>query len=408
MGFEFFIAKRYLRSKRKIQFVSVINAISIIGITVGVAALLIVLSVFNGFTGVVENVLVSFDPHLRVEKKAMTKNDLVSLGEILSRHSNVAGLSPFVSGKAMLVSRSFGKVVFLKGIDDKTVGVATGLKEKIVLGKLALSDSDQVGAVVIGLTLSDRLGAVVGDEIAVVSPYVMSSTMTPFGQQAPARFKITGIFESNNKEYDGSYAYVSIPSAQQLFNMESQYSGVELRLRNIDDSENLKTRLLQQLPREYQISTWYDLHKDLYSVMKIERWIAYILLCLIILVASFNMLGSLTMSVVEKRRDIGVLKSMGASTQSITRIFLFEGVLVGVLGTILGICLGLILLYLQLQYQLFSLDPTVYIIPAIPVEIHFGDFLSVSVASIVLSIIASYLPARRAARVIPVEAIRWE
>lgn len=408
MQFEFFIARRYLRSKRTVQFVSVINAISVVGITVGVAALLIVLSVFNGFTGIVESILVSFDPHLRIEKAVMTESDRSSVEKLLASTPDVAGFSPFVAGKAMLVSKSYGRVVFIKGIDEETVGTTTGLRQKIVLGNLALHDSGGVGAIVIGLSLADRLGAVVGSEIAVVSPYVMSSALSPFGRELPSRFRIVGVFESNNKDYDAHYAYVSLASAQRLLNMEGRYSGIEMRLRDIDDAESMKAELSRRLPESFQVSTWYDLHKDLYSVMKIERWVAYILLCLIIIVASFNMFGSLTMSVIEKRRDIGVLQSMGASARSVTRIFLFEGVVVGVLGTALGLCLGLSLLYLQIRYQIFPLDPTVYIIPAIPVEIHVIDLLTVSIASVILTVVASYVPARLAARVIPVEAIRWE
>jgi len=408
MAFEFFIAKRYLRSKRSVQFVSIINWISVVGITVGVAALLVVLSVFNGFTGIVESILVSFDPHVRVEKSGMTDDDRSSVEKVLARMPDVAGYSPFVSGKAMLVSKSYGRVVFIKGIDEKTIGTTSGLRQKMILGNLAFHDSAGAGSIVIGLTLADRLGAVVGDGIAVVSPYAMNSTLAPFGRMLPLRFAVVGVFESNNKDYDAHYAYVSIASAQRLLNMEGQYSGIEVRLHDIGDAEAVKAELSRRLSGDFRVSTWYDLHKDLYSVMKIERWIAYILLCLIILVASFNMFGSLTMSVLEKRRDIGVLKSMGASARSVTRIFLLEGLVVGVLGTVLGLCLGFGLLEAQMRYQLFPLDPTVYIIPAIPVEIHLMDLLSVSIASVVLSLIASYFPARRASRVIPVEAIRWE
>jgi lipoprotein-releasing system permease protein len=159
---------------------------------------------------------------------------------------------------------------------------------------------------------------------------------------------------------------------------------------------------------ECKVSTWYDLHRDLYSVMKIERWMAYIILCLIVGVATFNVLGSLTMGVIEKRRDIGILKALGASQASITRLFMFEGILVGTIGTVVGALLGLLVCYLQIQYQLFPLDPSVYIIPAIPVEVRWTDFVAVSLASMLLSTAASLYPARRAAQLLPVEAIRWE
>lgn len=409
MLFELFIAKRYLRTKRKIQFVSAINLVSVIGITVGVAALLIILSVFNGFSNVVTSILISFDPHLRIEKQGgVSTAEYESVSSLLASNSGVLGFSPFISGKAMVVSRSSSKVVYIKGVDEQKIGAASGLNDKIVLGSLTLGDSAGVASVIVGLTLADRMGVVVGDEITVVSPYVMSAALTPFAQVVPSKFRISGVFESNNREYDANYAYVSIASAQQLFKLHDRVSGIELRLKEIKMVDEARSQLLQQLPPDLHVLSWYDLHKDLYSVMKVERWVAYILLSLIILVASFNMLGSLTMSVVEKRRDIGVLKSMGATPRSIVRIFMLDGMLVGIIGTILGIGLGLIVIYLQVTYHLFPLDTTVYIIPAIPVEIHVEDFVTVSLASLLLSSLASYYPARRAAGVIPIEAIRWE
>ncbi len=409
MGFEFFIARRYLRSKGTIQFISVVNIISIIGLTVGVSALLVVLSVFNGFSEVVSSILISFDPHLRIERQGgLSEDEYRSLQALFDSDERIRGYSPVVTGKAMIVSRASSKVVFVRGVDERKIGDASGLKDKIVLGSLTLLDSANVGSIVIGLTLADRLAALVEGEVLVVSPYAFDAALVPFSQLTPAKFEVTGIFESNNKDYDANYAYVSIASAQRLFNMEHRISGVEVRLTDIDLVEEVKTRLLLELPPGVQVSSWYDLHKDLYSVMRIERWVAYIILSLIIVVATFNVLGSLTMTVIEKQRDIGVLKSMGATSKSLIRIFMFEGMCVGIVGTILGVCLGVLILYLQIEFHLFPLDTRVYVIPAIPVEIRPFDFLVVSIAALALSALASYYPARRAAKVVPIEAIRWE
>jgi lipoprotein-releasing system permease protein len=186
--------------------------------------------------------------------------------------------------------------------------------------------------------------------------------------------------------------------------------GIEVRLNDIVNAEEVKAQLISQIQNSesLQIETWYDLHKDLFSVMNIERWSAYIILLCIIAVATFNLLGSLTMTVIEKKRDIGVLISMGAKQNAIKKIFMLEGIFVGTVGTLCGIVLGLLVIILQDKYHLFSLDPRVYIIPAIPVEMHLLDSILVSVSSLFLALVASYYPAQRASRTIPVESIRWE
>jgi len=406
---ELFIARRYLRSKRKIRFINVIGYISIVGITVGVAALLIALSVFNGFSGVVTSVLIGFDPHIRIEKRGnMNLYEYSAIEKVLKENSEVAAYSPFVSGKAMLTTQSFNKVVFIRGVDEKHIADVSGLKNKIVLGNLSFGEDGGTPGIVIGLTLADRLASIIGNELVIYTPRSVQSAFSGISSPQGSKYRVTGIYESNNKEYDGSYAYVSLSGAQSMFGLEGKYSGIEMRLNDFNRAEEIRNSLMKQIPGDYQISTWYDLHKSLYSVMKIERWSAYILLSLIILVATFNMLGSLTMGVIEKQRDISVLKAMGMAPKNLTRIFMFEGLLIGLIGTLLGIVIGLIVLYLQIHYQIFPLDTSVYIIPAIPVDIEWADFAAIAAASLGLSFFASYYPARRAASTIPAEGVRWE
>jgi lipoprotein-releasing system permease protein len=383
--------------------------VSVVGITVGVAALIIVLSVFNGFSGVVTQVLIGFDPHLRVEaKKGKSVQVSDSLLREISRDSRIVGVSPFVESKALLVVREQNRVVYVRGVVDSLVGRVSGVSKSIVLGKFSFNDTRISGGIVLGLALADRMGATVGTEVTVISPIGVDAMLMQFGQPLTRKCTVVGIYDSNNKDYDAHYAYVSLESAQYLFQYKDRVSGIEFRLKNISEAESVRDKLSLQLGDQYSVSTWYDLHKDLYSVMKIERWGAYLILSLIVAVATFNVLGSLTMGVIEKKRDIGILKSIGASQGSITRIFMFEGLLVGVIGTGLGLCIGLAVCYLQIHYQLFPLDPNIYIIPAIPVEVHWMDFITVTFASMVLSTLASLYPARRAANLMPVTAIRWE
>jgi len=408
MSFEQSIAFRYLVSKRQLGLVTLISAISVVGVTIGVAALVIVLSVFNGFSGLVTSILVNFDPHIRVENPrqvdAAAYEPLVSFAE---SRGELQGISKFAIGKAVVVSRNLNRVINVKGIEVGKIAAVSGLKERLVLGSLDLSGAHKSG-IVLGMTLADRMGAVIGDTVSVVSLAGSEVALLQLGQPLIRRFHVVGIYESNNKDYDSYYAFVNLEAAQSLFGMSTRISGVELRLRSISQSESFKQQLGSKFGDQFRILTWYDLHRDLYSVMKIERWMAYIILCLIIGVASFNLLGSLTMSVVEKMRDIGILKSMGATNKSIIKIFMFEGVLVGVLGSMLGLLLGLAVVWMQDHYHLFPLDPTVYIIPAIPVEVHILDLIIVAITALGLCSIAALYPARRAASFIPVEAIRWE
>jgi lipoprotein-releasing system permease protein len=391
------------------RFINIIMLVSVIGITVGVAALIIVLSVFNGFNSVVTQVLVGFDPHLRIEAsrgRAFVPSE--TLSRQLQDDPRIEASAPYVASKALLMTSSVNRVVLVKGVVDSTIGIVSGLKQSIVLGNLSFQDTPDMGGIVLGLTLADRLGATVGSEVTVVSPVGVDAMVSQFAQPLMRRCRVVAIYDSRNKDYDAHYAFVSLESARQLFQLPRQISGIEARLRSINEAEDVQRKLQPILGDDYRVSTWYDLHRDLYSVMKIERWAAYIILCLIVGVATFNVLGSLTMGVVEKRRDIGILKALGATRRSIIRVFIYEGILVGVIGTVLGTAIGLFVCYLQMEYHLFPLDPSVYIIPAIPVEIRWTDFVAVGSASMLLCTLASLYPAGRAARLLPVESIRWE
>lgn len=408
MKFEHFIALRYLLSKKRLKFVSIISIISIIGVTIGVAALIVVLSVFNGFSGLVSSILISFDPHLRIE--GVNKLDSlaqINLLETLSTINYIKGYSPFVSGKALVVSRNINRVVTIRGLELKNISRVSGLSDKIVLGSIDTTKNGQNG-IVIGMVLADRLNAVIGDTIYVVSPIGAESAVLQLGFPIIKRFRVMGIYESNNKDYDGYYAFTDLKSAQSLFDTKGKVDGIEIRLDKIEKATLLRDMLKDKFGGSFRYLTWYDLHKGLYTIMQIERWVAYIILCLIIAVASFNLLGSLIMTVIEKRRDVGILKAMGAKNKSLSNIFTFQSLLVGIIGTIIGTALGLFIVYLQERYHLISLDTSIFIIPAMPVEVHITDILLIALTAIALCYFASRLPAKRAAMLDPVEAIRWE
>ncbi|CAN5612074.1 ABC transporter permease [soil metagenome] len=408
MRTEFFIARRYLFSKKRFNFISLISLISIIGVTIGVAAMIIVLSVFNGFNKRVIDILVSFDPHIRIESKTGKYLDNYEEIESRLRSQGIKNIAPFTLSKAMLSNRRTNKVLYIKGTDEKKIDEVSNVKKLIGLGSFDLDERGDYGGIVIGFMLADQMRSRIGDTLTVLSPVGLENSLTQFVEPITKSFIVTGIYESENKDYDSKYAFVSMKNAQSLFNFEGKASGLEMRLDDINNSESEKTKLASMLGNEYKISTWYDLHSDFYSILKIERLVSFFILSIIIAVASFNILGSLTMTVIEKKRDIGVLMAMGATGNMISKIFLLEGIWVGIIGMFSGLVLGLGVTLGQLYFKFYSLDPFIYKVDALPVSINPTDFIFIPLAAFILCFAASLYPARRASNLKPVEAIRWE
>ncbi len=407
MSFESFIAKRYLVSKHKINFITIISVISVIGITIGVAALIVVLSVFNGFGSLVTSYLMNFDPHLRVEMISSEASQ-EHLEQVLKSNEDIKEYSPFVSGKVLIYNSGLTKVVSLKGIEPEAEDLYQ-INKSILFGKYDLSSEGNYSRAIIGLQLADKLQTVTGDTITVISPSGVEKAIMQFSLPNSKKYIISGIYSSDNNEYDAFYIFTSLKESQELLGYKNSVQGYEIKLNDIDKASDVKDALSKDLDKNsYSINTWYDFHKDLYSVMQIERWTAYIILSLIIAVASFNILGSLSMSVIEKKRDIGILRSMGSKENSIIKIFMFEGLLIGIIGTLAGIFLGYIICYLQINFNIYPLDPTQYKIASLPVELRLSDFFYISGASMLLSFLASLYPAKKAVKINIVESIKWE
>ena len=406
--FEFFIAKRYLRTKRKLNFITIISILSTLGITIGVAALVIVLSVFNGFGSIVTSILVSFDPHVRVSiinEAAFQKTGQVET--ILKVIPEVKSYSPFVDGKVILLNRKTYEIVNMKGIKPEN-NPSWGVMSKLISGTPDLNNSDG-NLIILGLPLALRLSARVGDTITATSAYNIEKTISTMSIPLTVHFIVAGIFQSDNREYDLASSFTSVYSAQRLFGLRNRVTGYEIRLDNFRDAEEVKRVITRQIdPKLFSVDTWYDLHKELYNVMLIERWGAYILLCLIIAVAVFNIFASLTMTVIEKRKDIGILRSMGVNRKSISRIFMFEGILVGAIGTLCGLGIGAAVCFLQIRYNFYPLDSNKYIIDALPIEIRGSDILAIGIMAMVLTLAAAYYPAKRAAKTNVIESIKYE
>lgn len=406
--FEYFIARRYLRSKHRLNFISIISVLSTVGVTIGVAALVIVLSVFNGFGSLVTTMLINFDPHVRISSENVNKEIINELENYLDESELVKSYSTYAEGKVILINKKSMEILNLKGIPVNSEESSDRIESIIIYGDYDLTPEENIDKIILSIPIALRLSVKVGDTILATSAGQIKNTITRMTMPQTKRLIVSGIYKISNKEYALEYTFTSLTSAQNILNRHNKISGIEVILNDIDDSDKLKSELLKKFGNDLSINTWYDLHKDLYRVMLIERWAAYILLSLIIAVAAFNILSSLTMSVLEKKKDIGVLRSMGTETGSIKKIFMFEGILVGVIGTVLGLAIGLFVCYLQINFNIYSLDASKYVIDTLPVQIRLSDILAVTIMSFLLTFFASKYPANRALKTEIIDAIKWE
>ncbi len=400
--FELFIAKRYLTGRHKFGFIRILSLLSIGGITVGVAALVIVLSIFNGFRSLVSNSLLNFDPHIQISMPE-SKEDINS---VLQSNESISSFSDYVEGKVVLTNGRNFEVVSLRGTQnfrDKIERIKRHFISRIEPQKILKGNK-----ILLGLPLALKLGLRVGDTLKVISAKDLEKSAVTLSLPQSHEFVLAGIFEINNKKLAYSTGFTNLESAQKTLGLRNKINGIEVYLNSFDDAEKIKNELKNELNGDVKIFTWYDLHKDLYSVMQLETWAAYLLLSLIILVAVFNILTSLTMSVIEKRKDIAILRAIGGLRKSILRIFMFEGFLAGVIGTILGLALGLIICWVQIEFKIYSLDPRKYIIDALPVLINSTDIILIGIMSFALTFLAAIYPAKQALKLNIIDSLKWE
>ena len=408
MSYEYFIAKRYLRAKRQTGFISLITYISIGGVTIGVAALIIVLSVMNGFESEVRDRIIGADAHIRVQtfhnKGVENWEDIKAQIEEIP---HITGISPYILEKGMIRCGNETEGVIIRGIDPTTVTEVSDLPDNMVYGKLDLgvpADGTLPG-IVLGKYLADRLIAIRGDTILVFSAAGFTSTLS---QPLVKVFQLAGIFETGLFEFDDTIAYISIESAQKLFRMGNKVHGLEIKLDDMWAAQDVKNVIETTLGYPYYTRTWIEMRRNLFSWMKVEKWVWFILLSLIIMVAAFNVISTLIMVVLEKKKEIGILKSMGATAKGISKIFTIQGLIVGVIGAVFGTILGWVICYIQIKYKIFSLPSDIYFLDWLPVRMQWFDFVAIDVVAILLSYLAAVYPAKKASKLSPVEAIRYE
>lgn len=403
MRYEFWIAFRYLRSKSRTGFLSLITYLSVGGVTVGVAALCIVLSVMNGFESEVRGRILGVDAHLRLTTINNAGIPLDSdIMQTVRETPHVIGVSPYIFEKGMIRAGEQAEGILLRGTDSQTIGDVSDLPQNICAGDLDFHPGELPGLVV-GRFLADRLGVHIGDTAVVFSPAGMTS---PFSAPVVRQFVISGLFQTGLFEFDDLVGYLDITEARNTFLRRDRIDGLEIRLDNLWNAAKVREEIEKKIKLPYYVRTWFELRRTLFSWMQIEKWMWFIVLSLIIIVAAFNILSTLIMVTMEKRRDIGILKAMGARHRSIARIFSFQGLLVGIVGSVVGIALGWLICVLQLHYKLVSLPSDLYFLDALPVKMQSLDFFLVALAGILLSYLGATYPARRASKLSPVEAIR--
>ncbi len=461
MNYELFVSLRYLKAKRKQSFISLITFISVGGVALGVAALIIVISVMTGFKEDMQEKILGAYSHLLILKHPLEADagirDYIDVMKNIEDIDGVVASTPFIYGQVMLTSGESVSGAFIRGIDIKTAPDVISLKEDMEgqMGDLnelenrggvkenddqPLKDIDGKGkgnvdegagggkndgimtfdfdelekmetaedlpGVIIGKELSRLLGSVYGDEIVILSP---KGEITPFGfTPKMRRFRIVGLFDSGMYEFDSTFAFISISEAQSFFNMDDRVTGIEVKVDDIYNVGSIGSNIQAKVGLPYYTRNWMEMHKNIFAALQMEKIAMFVILAMIVFVAAFNIASTLIMVVMEKNKDIAILKSMGASNGSIMKIFMFEGLIIGFFGTLLGFISGFTICFLQKHYKIISLDSSVYYISTLPVKMIWTDIFVIAISSLVICILATIYPAWQASKLDPAEAFRYE
>ena len=412
LPYEIFVGLRYLRAKRRTRTISLNTFISITGITLGVAALIGTLGIMTGFKEDMQAKILGTTSHVVVQPRG--KQTMAGYAEVMQQVEEVPGVvaaTPYIYQQVLLTSKTGVRGIVLRGIDPdqepEVTEIAKNVKSGTVQDLAVPAASAQTGpkpGIILGKELARRLGVVVGSRINVVSPVGPISALGMTPKIRP--FRIVGLFESGMYEYDASLAYISLAEAQRFFSMGRTATGIEVKVEDVFAADAVAKRIDAQLGTGYMARDWMLLNRNLFSALRLEKTMMFLLLVLITLVASFNIVGTLTMIVNEKQREIAILKAMGATPQAIMRIFMLNGVVIGLTGTAIGIPLGYTFLYLIENY--FTFDQTVYFLSSIPVHVKALDVFLVAFSAILISFAATLYPSWQAAKLAPVSALRYE
>ena len=424
MPYEFFISKRYLRAKRKQVFVSIITFISIFGIFLGVAALIIVLAVMNGFETDLRTKILGIKSHIELTADiGGSMKNYPKVQELIAGTEGVVASTPFIYTQAMIRSGNGVSGVVIRGLDTQSAFKVINLG-KIREGsieylnkipqELSRKYSEQIGGIVIGKEMARNMGIFLYDTITIISPVGIS---TPMGMMPRMKkFAVVGIFESGFYEYDSTLAYLSLRNCQDFLQMGDNVTGIDIKVDDIYKADSIARRIQSKLGFPFWANNWMQMNKNLFAALKLEKRVMFIILSLIVLVAAFNIISALIMIVMEKSKDIAILKSMGATSRSIMKIFIYQGLIVGVIGTFLGCIAGLsvalnlqkVSLFVEKIFHFKILPGDVYYLSELPSQVNYGDVIVIIIGTLIVCFLSTIYPSLRASRLDPAEALRYE
>ena len=411
--YEVFIGLRYLRARRRNGFISFISLMSVLGIALGVAALIVVLSVMNGFQQEIRGRMLSVVSHLEIGSYDGQIAGWQPLQAQLRQQPHVVAAAPYVNAQGLLSSRGNVRGALIRGVDPAAEQTVVSLGKEMLRGKLADLEAGSY-RIVLGVELARQLGVEVGDKVTLITP---QGNVTPAGMMPRLKqFTVAGVFKAGMFEYDSSLAMISLRDAQVLFRLGQDVSGIRLKLDDAMLAPQVKAALQPQLAANQVATDWTDMNANYFRAVQIEKRMMFIILTLIVAVAAFNLVSTLVMVVTDKQADIAILRTLGASPASIMKIFIIQGSVAGVLGTLAGVAgglllahnLGLVLSTVERMVGAKLLSSDVYMIDYLPTDIQLGDVSTIGLISLTLALLATLYPSWRAARVRPAEALRYE
>ena len=394
-------------SKKKRRSVSFNTLISISGVALGVMALLVVLSVMSGFHDDLQKKILGVNAHIVLQSHDGGISNHEDLMDRIKRVEGVKAVSPFIMGQVMLSHNNRAHGVYIRGIDTKYEKHATEIHNRMYSGIFDDIEKDgDLPGIIIGRDLAANLGVIPDDTVNVISPV---GEVGPFGMlPRMKKFRVVGLFEMGMYEYDANLAIASLRPVQEFLRYQDQVTAIEIRLHDIYAASRTKEKIHDLLGEPFYVRDWIEMNKNLFAALKLEKLAMFVILTLIVLVAAFNIVSTLIMNVIEKEREIAILKAMGSSSRGIMSIFMIQGLLIGLVGTLIGLFGGYVVSYLIHTYEIIKLPSDVYYLSHLPVKMKLSDFFAVCASAIIISFLATLYPARQASRLDPVEALRYE